>query len=113
MEKLVILKLPVPKLREEVLKLGTYEGVSGMNKEQLVHALFGANNIPLEEALDLVKDPELKKKIKATQVEWREALKANDARKAALLQKKLHDMKRVTRSWTKAKMQAKAKVKKG
>ena len=38
---------------------------------------------------------------------------AGDKKKAMILNKKLHDMKRVTRGWTKAKIAAKARVKKG
>jgi hypothetical protein len=113
MEKQEILKLPVTKLRDEVKKIGTQYGISGMNKQQLVEVLFEANNIPLDEALDIVKDPELKKQIKVVQKEWKEALAAKDAAKAGRLQKKLHGMKRTTRSWTKAKIAAKARTKKG
>ena len=113
MEKHEILKMAVPKLREEVEKLGTQYGISGMNKEQLIAAMFEANNIPLEETLDIVKDPELKKNIKAVQKQWQEALAAKDKVKAAKLQKQLHKMKRTTRSWTKAKIAAAAKTKRG
>ena len=113
MEKIQILRLPVPKLREEILKLGKHSGVSGMNKEQLVQALFEHHGIPVEEATEIVKDPELKKKIRATQAQRKTALEAGDNKRAKILQKKIHDMKRVTRSWTKAKIQAKAKTKHG
>lgn len=108
MEKQDILKMHVPRLREAVIKLGSHKGVSGMNKEKLIEALFRANDIPLKEALDTVKNAELKKGIKKTREEWRAALEAKDKKKAKILQRRLHRARRITRSWTKAKVRAKA-----
>ncbi|MCZ7584065.1 MAG: hypothetical protein M5R36_12410 [Deltaproteobacteria bacterium] len=113
MEKFDILHMPVPKLRDEVKKIGGYDSVVSMNKEQLVEAMFKHHNIPLEEALDVHKDPEIKKGIRAVQADWKKAIEAGDKKRAAIYRRRVHNLKRTTRSWTKAKMRAKALAKHG
>jgi hypothetical protein len=113
MNKLEILKLNVPRLREAAHKVEGLQGISGMNKEQLVRALFEHHGIPLEEATHIVKDPEIKKKIRSSRKEKLEALAAGDGKKATNLTHRLHNLKRETRQWTKAKIRAKAKSKQG
>jgi hypothetical protein len=113
MDKIEILKLPVPKLRELASKIEGIQGVTGMNKEQLHKALFEHHGIPLEDVTHIVKDPAAKKKIRELKNSKAEALKAGDKKKSMILKKRLHDAKRVTRAWTKAKVRAKALTKKG
>ncbi|MCL4233469.1 MAG: hypothetical protein KJ042_03005 [Deltaproteobacteria bacterium] len=109
MNKMEILKLPVPKLRDEAHKIPDLSGISGMNKDQLTRALFEHYGIPLEEAVDIYKDPAVKTGIRAAKKARAEALAAGDRKKAKILQGKVHGLKRTTRQWTKAKVRAKAK----
>ncbi|MBZ0270718.1 hypothetical protein K8I61_01680 [bacterium] len=57
------------------------------------------------------KDPELRKRIRETAALHEAAKKAGDEKRAKILQRRVHKMKRVTRAWTKAKKQAAARTK--
>ena len=97
MEKDQILKLPVPKLREEALKIENIAGVHGMNKAQLVEVLFNQFGIAMEQAAKKKAEPEIKKAIKALRVKKDEADKAKDKKQSEILRRKIHRTKRMTR----------------
>ena len=97
MEKDQILKLTVPKLREEALKIGGISGVHGMNKAQLVEGLFEHFGIVMEEKAKKKADPEIKKTIKAMRDQKDVAQKAGENDRAKILQRKIHRLKRLTR----------------
>lgn len=98
MEKAEILKLTVPKLREEALKIENIAGVHGMNKVQLIEILFDEHGIAQDAKSKKQFDPEVKKKMRALQEKKAEANKADDKKQAEIYRKKLHRLKRQTRS---------------
>jgi hypothetical protein len=110
MDKNEILKLNVIKLRDEAHKVPGLTGIVGMNKEQLVKALFEHYGYPLEDAANIIKDPAVKAGIRKYKKERAEALTAGDAVKAGRLQRKVHALKRTTRQWTKARVRARVKT---
>ena len=97
MEKQEILKLTVPKLREEALKIENIAGVHGMNKSQLIEILFDQFGIKPDEKTRKMADPETKSKIKKLQADKAEAIKAKDKKQATILRRKIHRLKRLTR----------------
>jgi len=96
MEKDQILKMTVPKLREEALKIENVSGVHGMNKTQLISLLFEVNGIPEDKKVKAV-DPDAKKKIREFREKKLEFNHAGDKKQAKILQRKIHRMRRSTR----------------
>ncbi|MBI2881887.1 MAG: transcription termination factor Rho [Candidatus Tectomicrobia bacterium] len=110
MEKKDLEKLTVPKLREEALEHpDQIKGVHGMTKEQLVSALMEVLGIP--EPKEEGERPartgrvrkvarsraELKKKIRVLKEERQKAHEAGEHKIAALLRRRIHVLKRLTR----------------
>ncbi len=99
MEKQDILKLTLPKLRETALEtIENIQGVHGMDKVQLIDILFDHFGIPPDEKVKKAADPELKKKIKDLQAKKADAYSGKDQKQAKILQRKIHNLKRLTRS---------------
>jgi hypothetical protein len=99
MEKTELLKLTLPKLRDLAKEsIEGIAGVHGMEKEQLLVILYEHFGIAPDEKVKKKVDPELKKKIKSLSAERHEMSKAGDKKKAEILRKKVHRMKRVTRT---------------
>ena len=96
MEKDQILKMALPKLREEALKIENIAGVHGMNKGQLVSLLFDVHGIPEDKKVKAA-DSETKKKIKELREKKLELNHAGDKKQAKILQRKIHRIKRSTR----------------
>ena len=97
MEKAELLKLTVPKLREEALKIGA-TGVHGLKKAELTAVLAEHYGIELEEKHEKEKPSgTFKQQIKKLREEKVAALKAKDANQARILRRKIHRLKRLTR----------------
>jgi hypothetical protein len=97
MEKGEILKLTIPKLREEALKIENISGVHGMTKTTLIEILFDHFGYPMDQKKKKTVDPEAKKKLKEFQVKRNEASKAKDKKQAEIYRKKIHRLRRQTR----------------
>ena len=90
-------KMTVSKLRDEALKFEDLSGVHGMQKPELLTVLkakYGIVEEHHESAALLVKKHTLKQKIKTLKAEQAQALEGKDAKKSALLQKRLHQHRR-------------------
>lgn len=98
MDKESLLKLTVPKLREEALKIENIAGVHGMKKAELLEILFDHFGIPQEEKKPKRATSEVKKHLVELRTE-REKLQAAGADKKALevLRRRIHRTKRLTR----------------
>ena len=91
-------KMTVKELREVAKEMPEITGVHGMNKETLLTEIKKAKGIaeaPKKKSSASVKD--LKKKIQAVKVLKREALEANDKKKATIYRRKLSRLKKKTR----------------
>ncbi len=97
MDKETLLKLTVPKLREEALKIENIAGVHGMKKEELLDILFDHFDIPRDVETKKQPTSDVKKKIAALREEKDKVRQAGDAKKVKVLQKRIHDLKRNTR----------------
>ena len=97
MEKQEILKLTVPKLREEALKIENIAGVHGMKKTQLIAVLFDHFGIAPDQKVRKEVDPEIKSKIKDLQAKKAEAIKAKDKKLTTILRRKVNRLKKLTR----------------
>ena len=91
-----ILKMTVPKLREEAMKIENISGVHGMNKSTLIEVLFEVNGIEIEKKRKAV-DKQAKVKVKDLQQKRIDATHAGDKKAAKILQRKAHRLKRSTR----------------
>ena len=96
MDKKELLKLTVPKLREEALKIENIAGVHGMGKTDLLDILFDKFNIPVEKKKkrDTVA---LKKQASELRAKKEEVRAAGDKKQVKILQRKIHTLKRHTR----------------
>ncbi|MDP8222720.1 MAG: hypothetical protein P9L99_05115 [Candidatus Lernaella stagnicola] len=96
MDKKTLIKMTVPKLREEALKIEGLAGVHAMSKDELLAVLFEHFNIPIEKKKKRDVSA-IKKKVKELQAKKAEAHTAGDEKQAKVLQKRIHDLKRQTR----------------
>lgn len=97
-------KMTVVQLREEAKKHTDVKGTSSMRKEELIHALVAAMNITVPEKTEKRKSasgpldkPALKRKLAELRAARAEAQSANDHKKADLLRRRMHIVKRRTR----------------
>jgi hypothetical protein len=97
MDKENLIKLTVPKLREEALKIEGLTGVHGMKKGELLTVLAKHHGIVLEEHRTKRDYSALKKKI----IEFRKAVDdartAGDLKKVKKLRRRVHALKHETR----------------
>jgi len=97
MNKVELMKMTVPKLREEALKVPGIAGVHGMRKEELIQKLCEFHNIPYEEPKVRRDNTALKRKIKELRAKKEQAQTAKDKKKTKILQVKIKRIKRKTR----------------
>jgi hypothetical protein len=97
MDKQTLLKLTVVKLREEALKIPNIVGVHGMNKQTLLDLLFDQFGIPKDTKVRK-NNAVLKKQIKTIQEQSKEVRATGDKKKVKIMRKRLHDLKRRTRT---------------
>lgn len=97
-------KMTVVQLREEAKKHADLKGTSAMKKEELIHALVGAMKLTVPEKSSKPKSasgpldkPALKRKLAELRAERAKAQSANDHKKADLLRRRMHIIKRRTR----------------
>lgn len=91
-------KMTILQLREEALKFSDIQGVSGMKKEALLKILKEKYGIKDEGPKgDIGYKQKLKAKIRRLKGEKAQALQAKDRAKAALLRKRIKQLKRATR----------------
>jgi len=104
-----LLRLNVPKLREEALKIPDAVGVTGMKKEALIKLLAKAHGIVLEQRTDSAEKAHLKKHIRALQARRDEALGRKASEEVAQLRHGIRTLKRRVRALARtAKAQAPA-----
>ncbi|MDP8254439.1 MAG: hypothetical protein P9M14_01695 [Candidatus Alcyoniella australis] len=98
MQKDQLLKLTVPKLREEALKVETISGVTGMSKTELIHELAAHFGIVIDvEKKKRVDTSVLKKQQKALREEKEKIRPEADRKQLNILRKKIKKTKRQTR----------------
>lgn len=91
-------KMTAKELRELAMELPEITGVHGMNKDELVREIKKARGI--EEPKSNKKDSsvrEIKQIIKQLKVKKAEAMEAKDAKKTAVLRRKISRLKKKTR----------------
>jgi len=99
MKKDELLKLTVPKLREEALKIEGVVGVHGMNKRQLQELLAEQFGIELEvKKKHQVDVSQVKAKIKEMKAAQEEARKKGDKKWVEIYRKRIKRHKRITRN---------------
>jgi hypothetical protein len=92
-----LLRLNVPKLREEALKVPDAVGVTGMKKEALIQFLAKHHNIILEQRGGGEEKAELKKRIRGLKAKRDEALTREAYKEVASLRRGIRALKRRTR----------------
>lgn len=97
MDKETLLKMTVPKLREEALKIENISGVHGMKKQELLDILFDQHEIPRDIETQKLPTSDIKNKIVTLRESKEKARQAGDLKQVKILQKKIHDLKRKTR----------------
>jgi len=102
MEAKELLRLNVPKLREEALKVPGAVGVTAMKKDDLIHFLAKHHNIALERRTGGAERAELKKRIRGLKAKRDEALTREAAKEVASLRRGIRALKRRTRTLARA-----------
>jgi hypothetical protein len=97
MEAKTLLRLNVPKLREEALKVPGAVGVTAMKKEDLVQFLAKHYNIILEQKTNSAEKTEIKKRIRALKARRDEALGRKADKEVASIRRGIRSLKRRTR----------------
>ena len=109
MEKRDLLKMTVPKLKEEALKYpDRIKGVHGMKKEQLIASLMEVLGIPdVREVVKTVRErkgkrpvrprSEIKQKMRLLKVERAKAQTEGDRRASELLRQRVKSLRRLLR----------------
>ncbi len=92
-----LLRLNVPKLREEALKAPGAVGVTGMKKEELIQLLARAHGIVLEKRTTSTEKTEIKKRIRALKAKRDEALGRQAYEEVARIRRGIRSLKRRTR----------------
>lgn len=104
-----LLRLNVPKLREEALKVPGAVGVTGMKKDELIHFLAKAHGIVLEQRTNSAEKAHIKKHIGALKTRRDEALGRKAYEEVAHLRHGIRTLKRRVRALARtAKAQAPA-----
>ena len=93
-----LLRLNVPKLREEALKVPSAVGVTGMKKDELIQVLAKAHGIVLEKRTDSAEKAHLKKNIGALKTRRDEALGKQAYEEVAHLRRGIRTLKRRIRA---------------
>ena len=93
-----LLRLNVPKLRGEALKVPGAVGVTGMKKDELIRLLAKAHGIVLEQRTMSAEKIEVKKRIRALKTRRDEALGRNAQQEVARLRRGIRSLKRRTRA---------------
>ena len=93
-----LLRLNVPKLREEALKIPGAVGVTGMKKEELIQVLAKAHGIVLERRTESAEKAHLKEHIHKFQTRRDEALGQQAYEDAAHLRRGIRTLKRRIRA---------------
>lgn len=89
----------IKELREEALKIGEFQGVHGMNKEELLVALREAKGIPAPEKKKAVSVREIKVKIGELKKQKEEEREQGSARsRLNILRRKISRLKKQTRA---------------
>jgi len=102
MEAKELLRLNVPKLREEALKIPGAVGVTGMKKEELIQLLAKHYNIVLEQKTASAEKAEIKKRLRALQAKRDEALQAKAYQEIAHIRRGIRSLKRRIRELVRA-----------
>jgi len=97
MDKKTLVKMTVPKLREEALKIEGVVGVHGMKKPELLNLLFEHFGIPIEKKKVQKDTAAMKKKLKVLQGQREELRASGNKKQIKVLQKRIHNLKRGTR----------------
>lgn len=104
-----LLRLNVPKLREEALKVPGAVGVTGMKKDELIKVLVKAHGIVLEQRTNSAEKIEVKKHLRALQARRDEAVGRKASQEVAHLRRGIRTLKRRIRALARtAKTQAAA-----
>jgi hypothetical protein len=104
-----LLRLNVPKLREEALKVPGAVGVTSMKKDELIQVLAKAHSIVLEQRTNSAEKAHVKTHIYALQARRDEALKRKAHEEVAHLRRGIRTLKRRVRALARtAKAQAPA-----
>jgi hypothetical protein len=91
-------KMTVPKLREMAKEATDLQGVGGMQKEELVHAIAKAKGIEFVAAKDLSTITAVKQQIRALKKQRDEILASSkDTKKVGIIRRKIKLLKRTTR----------------
>ena len=97
MDKEALLKLTVPKLREEALKIENIAGVHGMKKQELLDILFDHFEIPRDLEKQKKSAGDVKKKRATLREDKEKARQAGKLDQVKVLQKRIHNLRRETR----------------
>jgi len=96
MDKKTLIKMTVPKLREEALKIENLTGVHGMTKPELLDVLFAKFGIQVEKRKQRDVSA-IKKKIHELSAKKVEARQAGDKKQVEILRRRIHTLRRHTR----------------
>ena len=97
-----LLRMNVPKLREEAFKVPGAAGVTAMKKEDLIQFLSKHHHIALEQRTGSAEKIELKKRIRGLKTRRDEALTRKAYKEAASLRRGIQALKRRTRTLARA-----------
>src|SRR5712691_12909240 len=98
MEAKELLRLNVPKLREEALKVPGAVGVTGMKKDGLIQLLAKAHGIVLEQRTESAERAHIKKHIRTLETRRDEALGQKAYKEVAHLRHGIRKLKRRVRA---------------
>src|SRR5713101_7875072 len=93
-----LLRLNVPKLREEALKVPGAVGVTGMKKDELIQLLAQAHGIVLEQRTNSAEKAHIKTHIRALQARRDEAMGRKASQEVAHLRRGIRTLKRRIRA---------------
>ena len=93
-----LLRLNVPKLRAEALKVPDAVGVTGMKKDELIQLLANAHGIVLEQRTESAEKVHIKKHIDALKTRRDEALGKQAHEEVAHLRRGIRTLKRRIRA---------------
>ena len=97
MDKQGLLKLTVPKMREEAMKIEGLTGVHGMKKGELLKVLAQHHGIVLDEEHTKRDNSAIKVKMNKFREAREEARKAGDKKKVKKLRRRIHALRHETR----------------
>jgi len=97
-----LLRLNVPKLREEALKIPGAVGVTGMKKDELIKLLAQTHGIVLEQRTNSAERIEMKVRINAFKAKRDEAMARKASKEVAHLRRGIRSLKRRSRALARA-----------